>query len=244
VTIASLMEFVRDPTWQFLGAIIAIIGCLIALAQRQRKRLSYQIVSKSVLLTQSEELLGRVTVLFDSKEVRDICLWVVKIENHGNVPISVEDFQSSLQLRFKDPATVLSTAVIGQNPRDLGAVVRGEASACELIPTLLNPGDFVVIKTLVSNSVDDLEVSARIRGVSKIQNFAPLGGAFPRKVLWSIAVLLCVVVMNFLFGEQLKGSAIKEWLLVIGLFAAVLSIAWYFEQLAQEALVVARRFRR
>jgi hypothetical protein len=90
------MEFLRDPIWQFVGAIIAVIGVIAAVwiysLQKSKKSLSYNILASNELLTASEEIRGRIKILFDKKPVENVHLLVMQITNDGNLPILPADF--------------------------------------------------------------------------------------------------------------------------------------------------------
>ena len=50
-----MFDLLRDPLWQFIGALLALLAIGVSVAlyliQRRKKRLSYEIVSNSSLLT-------------------------------------------------------------------------------------------------------------------------------------------------------------------------------------------------
>ena len=61
------MELLRDPVWQFVGAVLAVLAIVASIAiyrlQKVPKRLAYEIVSRSTLLTVKEEIESKVQVL-------------------------------------------------------------------------------------------------------------------------------------------------------------------------------------
>ena len=58
-----MIELLRDPLWQFVGAILGFVAIGITIIifwlQRTRKSLSYEILSNTSLLTIKEELEGK-----------------------------------------------------------------------------------------------------------------------------------------------------------------------------------------
>src|SRR5690349_8237532 len=116
------MEFLRDPFWQFIITIVvAIIGVIAAFSgiQRNKKRLSYEILASNELLTASEEIAGRLKILFDNQLVQNVHLLVVKFINDGNVPILETDFYESVTVRFGKDTRILSAELIENNPESI-----------------------------------------------------------------------------------------------------------------------------
>jgi membrane protein YdbS with pleckstrin-like domain len=67
LSFASGWDFLRDPMWQFAGALFAVFALVVAViaifAQVKRKQLSYEIVNNIPLLTLEEEIAGKLRVL-------------------------------------------------------------------------------------------------------------------------------------------------------------------------------------
>ena len=77
-----MIDLLRDPVWQFIGATIAIVAIIVSLAvyfaQRRKKRLTYEILSRTPLLSMVEESAGKLQILFEGEIVRDVFLVVLK----------------------------------------------------------------------------------------------------------------------------------------------------------------------
>lgn len=233
LTTQELLTLVRDPTWQFIGAVLAIVAIYVAMKQRQKKALGFQVLSKTALLTRSEELTRSVSITFESREVSDIGLWLVKVKNHGNVPIAANDFEVPLALTFGREATILTTAVVDQHPTNLGATVQKQQNASVLGKMLLNPGDYVVVKTLVSGSLDKIEVSARIHGVSSIGNIPNLRDKIPVKIRWVTGVALTLMLLTELSSRTGLGSTVREWLILPLAITFIAGLVYVVEDLVQ-----------
>jgi hypothetical protein len=168
-------EFIRDPGWQFGGAVVAIIGVLIAYllfwAERQRKQLDYEVLVRTPLISirEEEELEGRLSILLDGQPLPkpDLETVVVRLTNSGNVPVDDEDFSGPIKLSFGDNAEVLTAAVIKTEPKHFEAMAQVEPDAKKqvlLSPVLLNKGQSVTIKSLVRQA-GTLNVYGHIKGV-------------------------------------------------------------------------------
>jgi len=73
------MDYIRDPSWEFLGTIIgALIVILIYRLQRTRKSLEYEVLSDTPLLSGDEKLEGDFKLLFKGEPVENLDLALVK----------------------------------------------------------------------------------------------------------------------------------------------------------------------
>lgn len=162
-------EILRDPVWQFVGVILAIIiPCVGYLIQRNRKKLVYEIVSRTRLVTKEEEIKGNLQIVFEGKPVEDVRLLEIKVINSGNVPIVSSDYERPVSLFLGDQARILTATVSETFPQSLQATVEPKGQAVVLSPVLLNGGDSITLKMLISHLGRDIEVDGRIAGVKEI----------------------------------------------------------------------------
>jgi hypothetical protein len=163
------LTFVRDPAWQFVGAILALAAIAVTywiyVRQRQRHRVSYQRLTSIEVLTVKEHMAGRVTVLFDGNPVKSMHIITMKIWNSGSVPILAADFVEPLSLRVVSSARLLSADIISATPFNLRPVVKIEGSLATVQPLLLNPSDSFVVKLLVQDGGEHILPVGRIVGV-------------------------------------------------------------------------------
>ena len=166
------MEFLRDPIWQFVGAIIAVIGVVAAvwiyLLQKNKKSLSYNILASNELLTASEEIRGRIKILFDKKPVENVHLLVMQITNDGNLPILPSDFYEPIKISFGDGSKLLSAETTNHFPDSFQPELNIEGNSVSIIPTLINSKDTLVIKFLLAQYRNGLKIGARIAGINQI----------------------------------------------------------------------------
>jgi len=170
-----MWEIIRDPIWQFIGAILALAAIFISiglyLRQRRRKAMSYEIVSQTPLLSMEEEVKGKLKILFEDEPVQKVHLIVAKIINAGNLPILPTDYQRPLSFGFDNEARVLTAEVIETNPDSLEASIGIEGKKVAFEPTLLNEKDSITLKMLVSQFDGKVTVDGRIIGVKDIRKF-------------------------------------------------------------------------
>jgi hypothetical protein len=172
-----MSEILRDPGWQFLvGSLLAVVTIIVSVAvymkQRQRKRLSYQIVSNTPLLSVEEEIKKDLVIQYKGKEVKEVDLLVVRIVNTGNIPIDKKDFDRPITLDLGEEAQILTAEISDKKPDELQPSINVEQSKVKLEPILLNQGDEITFKMLVAGLAKDIKFDLRIFGVKKIEQFS------------------------------------------------------------------------
>jgi hypothetical protein len=151
-----------------LLAIVAIcITVSLFLAGRRRKRLSYLLSDTRVLAIHEGVNPSRVQILFDGDPVTKVRLVIITVNNYGNEPIRVDDFERPLRFSWSAPAKILAAEVIEVNPETLRPTIQAGVSEIVVDPLLLNPGDWLRIRILI-NQAGKLSVDARVVGVNRI----------------------------------------------------------------------------
>lgn len=180
-----ITSILRDPVWQFAGAIIGAVAVAIsiwaALRARRTKRLTYS-HRFTPLLSVGQAIRDKVSILYDGQPVTDVQLLSVVLRNSGDMPIVPADFVRPIELSVAAESTILTADVSATEPNDLGAGIEwtrgseamadGASRTIVLQPLLLNPRDTVTLSLLVTGS-SALEVRGRIAGVARIATAAP-----------------------------------------------------------------------
>ena len=168
-----MMDFLRDPIWQFIGAVLALIALFVSIylfvLQRRKKTLAYEILSETKLLTMKEGFEGKVQILFEGQSVKNVHLLVIKIINNGNIPIASSDFEKALTFAFNEDVNILSAEIIDTYPKTLKPMIDTNQNRLVLNPTLLNSGDSITFKLLLTQYDGKIEVDTRIIGVSEVK---------------------------------------------------------------------------
>ena len=94
-------EIIIDSTSQFIiGALISFAAILVAAViyfkQRQRKNISFELLSNSSLLSVQEEVKKDVQILYKGKLVQ-ANLILLRLVNSGNVEVRSSDFEGPYQ---------------------------------------------------------------------------------------------------------------------------------------------------
>ena len=166
----SLVPILRDPMARTILAVVAICVTvsLFLLGQRLRRKALTYTISKTRVLSIHEEVKGRVQILFDGAPARDVCLFVITINNSGSEPIRAEDFERPLGFQWEGPAKVLTADLVSAKPTSLRPVINTGLSGIALEPLLLNGGDWLQVKALLDES-GAYSVDGRIVGVKELK---------------------------------------------------------------------------
>jgi hypothetical protein len=197
--VKDLAAVLRDP---MVATILGIVAVGIALLARRRKGLSYMLSDTPILGVHEIRNSGRVQILFDGAPVTEVHLVAITVKNSGNEPIRVEDFERPLQFSWAEPAKILAVEVIEICSESLRPKIKHGANEIVLKPLLLNPGDWLRIKTLV-NQAGKLTVDARVVGVKRISKTVEAGNSAPYRTFLLIVVVGFVMSMAALGGEHL-----------------------------------------
>lgn len=168
-----MLELLRDPLWQFVGAMFAVAALaasfVIYQLQRSRRGITYDVLSRTDLLTVREELEGKLQVLYEGEPAKSLTLIVLRFWNSGNQPILATDFERPISFCTGQASRLLSAAVTQVEPPELMVDVEVAENILVINPTLLNSGDAVTLKLLVRDSGSVLCPDARIVGVKSVR---------------------------------------------------------------------------
>jgi hypothetical protein len=216
-----MSEFLRDPVWQFIGVALTLmfIGITILLwrMQRQRKRLSYEIISQTPLLRKEKEIKGKLEILFSGLPVEDVYLVEAKIINSGNVPIVSTDYEQPLCLQFSEKTHILTADVSKTYPESLEVSVNIQNTKIVLSPVLLNSGDSVTLQMLINQFDGKITFGGRVIGVRELRKWLeerPEYGVLSLIVVPSL-IALWILVLRRLSETQSTSDIIFSILMLI-----------------------------
>jgi hypothetical protein len=190
-------------------AIVAICVTLVLfLSGRRRKRLSYLLSDTPVLGVHEAVNPSRVKILFDGVPVTEVRLLTITVNNWGNEPIRVEDFERPLRFTWSEPARILTAEVIEVSPESLQPTIKAGVNEIVVDPLLLNPGDWLRIKTLI-NEASKLSVDVRVVGVKRITKILASDKATSDKTLRLLAAMGFVGTLIILV--MLAGQGLGLW---------------------------------
>ncbi len=168
-----MLDVIRDPLWQFVGAVIGLVAIGIALWLHPRKSLSYEVISSNLVRIDVDERLKKKTkVLYDGKRVENVSTLLIKITNTGNRPILTTDYIEPITIWLSGKALILD-AGMETHPATLNAEVGFDDQNIVFDPVMLNSGDSIKIAALIKN-YSQWGMDGRIVGV---KDFTELGAS-------------------------------------------------------------------
>ena len=180
-----------------LAVIAAItVPLIIYFLQKSKKRLAYEVISDTQLVGIKSEVQNKIKIYYEDKLVENVHLISIKIINNGNQPISISDFAELINIRLGNNTNILTCEVLEQNPKDLDVCVVKIQDSIEIQPLLLNPNDSFTLNILLSNYKRDLEVSARIEGVNKIEYYVE---PQPIANLIMLIIFILLIILNIFY---------------------------------------------
>jgi hypothetical protein len=200
----DVVTMLRDPMVRTILAIVAIsVTVGLFLVGRRRKRLSYLLSDTRVLGVHEGVNPSRVQILFDGEPVTEVRMVIITVNNFGNEPIRVDDFERPLRFSWSEPAEILTAEVIEVNPETLQPTIKAGDSEIVVDPLLLNPGDWLRIRTLI-NQGGKLSVDARVVGVKRITKAVASVRVTSNKTLRLCAAMSALAILLMLVGRGLK----------------------------------------
>lgn len=168
-----MIDILRDPLWQTILGIVAIIISIGAIRLQQNiKELSCKVLSIAPLFNVKDDMQGKLKFSFDDKPVKNAFLIILKIINSGKVPITADDQKRAITIDI-GAEKILAAEIIETQPTDLGANISTNNSSIILEPTLLNSNETVTIKSVVESFSGKVSASARIVGLKQITMIMP-----------------------------------------------------------------------
>lgn len=217
---AQTTEWFRDPAWQFIGVVVAIVSLIMTVVltiyiyrrQNKQKSLSYEIRSFASLINVDSQIKHALKITYKNTPVSDLKLLLIRFTNSGELPIEEDDFKQPLVVNFDQYGALFDVAVVDTYPHDVQKTIDialyDDLSAFQALPMLLNKGDWFEIKLLL-NGVSSLpSVSARIIGISELTNITDIGknsiGIFNAKTFLLILFFSSILVtVTRLLPEEL-----------------------------------------
>lgn len=164
----------RDQIWDFIGAIIgavALVATIIIYSlQKNKKALSYEIVSKTSLLSTKEKLEGKLKILYNDILVQNIKIFEIKVINTGQIAIAASDYERPLCFQFDEKSNVLATEIIETSPKSLTTELTVDRNNVVVKPMLMNAKDYMLVKFVVADYEENsITTDVRIKDVKDIK---------------------------------------------------------------------------
>lgn len=215
------MNILKDPVWQFIGVLVAVIALIatviIYLIDRPVKRLQVQILSNSPLISVNTDISSQIQILYKDKPVQTLSLILLRFENVGNEPIKEADYSEPIRILLSSKSEVGEVTIQETRPAGIDLDPRViAANQIEIAKVLLNPGDQAVVKVLALNNDGTLDVEARIAGISNVEILSALEGSAEGNdsastknliAMLSLVSILVALIAGFIWNS----TRVIEW---------------------------------
>ena len=150
-------------TLLFLTPILVMI--FIALFQRKTKKLSYEVILDTPLVTVSSKIKDKIRIYFDNKVVDNPQLVIVRFTNTGNQPISKSDFEENIILKFSDISQIIQCDASELFPENLRLEFNHDQNSVTINPLLINERESFNLNLIIDNHNFDFYIIDRIKGL-------------------------------------------------------------------------------
>jgi hypothetical protein len=167
----TLLEFLRDPIWQFAGALIAILALGLSFftyfAQRKFSEVAIGALIDTSLTSISKEIDKDIQIIFNGNHVFGVRSTLFGIKNCGTTAILESDFQDSIRLKSTTDVKVLSAKAFSVHPNNLRSRISATDSEVTIAPMLLNPESHLVIQILYSGEKANFKPDVQIANITE-----------------------------------------------------------------------------
>ncbi len=167
-------NILRDQIWDFIGVIVAlftlIITLIITFFQKHKKELTYDLLSKTSLISTQEKIKGKLKIIYNGEEVEDVKLIEIRVTNSGSIAIPSQDYERPLKFTISNKSRILSVEIIKCIPENL--IIDFVSNEKEIVfnPVLLNSKDSFIFKAIISKlGSENLNVDGRIRDIKEVR---------------------------------------------------------------------------
>ena len=197
----------------YIVAIISGIAILIIsyFVNKNKKILSYKIISNNLLITNSE----KIKISYSDKEINNIYNVIIEINNIGNKEIKPEDYDKNISIIFDEDVNILSAIIKEKCPYDLNIDFEINDNKVLLDKILLNKKEKFTIQfeltsknNLFKEKLDKIQISARIAGFEIIEKKQISFLSFLPNLYTTIILLIALILFSSIF--YLIKSAVND----------------------------------
>lgn len=197
----------------YIVAIISGIAIIIIsyFVNKNKKILSYKIISNNLLITNSE----KIKISYSDKEINNIYNVIIEINNIGNNEIKPEDYDKNISIIFDEDVNILSAIIKEKYPYDLNIDFEINDNKVLLDKILLNKKEKFTIQfeltsknNLFKEKLDKIQISARIAGFEIIEKKQISFLSFLPNLYTTIILLIALILFSSIF--YLIKSAVND----------------------------------
>ena len=224
----QILQILRDPLWQSIGAIFGAIGIgvsVLALAQqRPKKEVTIHVLANSPLFQASAEVRDKLKVYYADRQVMNLNLIQFEMRNTGQVPITPDDYIEPIRIHLAPTSGIVEAGAVESSPINLGMQITSvNDNSIELTKSLINPSDFTVVKIIATDNDGTVRASARIVGVKsiKVTSYAASLSVrtMPPLLRFGLTAVLLTGIGFALFSLVFRLDALVGWMATINMVA-------------------------
>jgi hypothetical protein len=221
----------RDQIWQFIGVVFSVVAILISLymfaAQRKRKSLVSDIIDYFSFLSLKGISQEKFHITYGDEQVHNLYILVLKIWNDGDVPILQSDFTEPLRVYICGEIKILEVGTLETVPLNLNPQISIAENACVISPLLLNKGDSILLKFILSegstaSTFSGVDIFSRIAGINQVAS-KPI---YNKPIQMSGIFFALTGISIFIYLQTINSEPFSNiYLLVTQLLAMTLIVA-------------------
>jgi hypothetical protein len=192
------MEILRDPVWQFVGALLALLAIAITIwifrLQKSRRELAFGMLSNRTVIAIDSTMSERIQITLDGQPVENVHLVVFALKNTGNTPFKEDDFSRPPRIDFGRDSKILDAKITKQFPENLNASTEYDDKSILIKPLLMNSGEFFVVQALVSGSSPQAHCDLRAQGITGLATLTRRPDSSPLQLALTLGPILLAVM--------------------------------------------------
>ncbi|MEK7325726.1 MAG: hypothetical protein AAB217_10775 [Chloroflexota bacterium] len=146
----------RYPIWELVTILVGVIAILatydVFTRSEQFKDLRIvTLASTSLVEIRDSGTSSEIKVLYAGKQIDNLSLFQIKIENTGTEPILEQDYSQPIRFTFPRESKIIDAAILDSSPSNIGATVQTSQNTASLSPVLLNPHDRFIVRFVVAD---------------------------------------------------------------------------------------------
>ncbi len=153
--------------------LVALLGACVPLLiwqfTKKRRSISYGVLAATPVMTERQEMEGHLEIRFDGEVIKDVSVAVLQVFNSGTETLTPLDFDKPLRLGIEGEGRVLLAEVTETVPKQLVQPITLDHNAVEFARTLMNAGDLVTVRLIVTQLRGTFRLDGRVSGVTRFQ---------------------------------------------------------------------------
>lgn len=169
------MVFIQEHLFEILTAIFALISIIVTVSLfyqgKKTKKLIYETTTKTNLINiEDVDVKSNLLIYYNGidgrRELAELNLMILKIENIGNEPILAKDFDEVLEFSVDEDTGIYDIKIINEYMKNRVKIELDTINynRFAIDPILINPSDFIELKLLTSKISKIVQTGGRIIG--------------------------------------------------------------------------------